>query len=244
MTTDALAITLHALAPTSGAGTGASVDLQADGVCLRSVLDLSLLVVALSGTMTGTVETSPDGESWYPVGTVSASVAGVARTLVPGCLRYVRATWTGSATWSLAGSAVQCLATLDELHTMGISAAALSGITDQSKIRALLAASDRVRSRALKHSGPLTTVGAGLVQATCQLAGVSLLTACVGYNPESKAHLAILEAAKAADAWLAEVAAGLADPSASDTTPDTAEGMVVLSEPLRTWGDEWSTEVE
>jgi len=241
MTTDALSITLHAIGAETGAGNGTSVDLQADGVGLRSVLDLVLLVV--SGTPTLTIQTSVDGSNWATIGTI-AGAAGTTRARLSGAERYVRGNWSAVGTFQLAGAALQLFATVDDLHAFGVLAAALPGVTADTKLRHLLSATERVRSYLAPHNGPVTQASADVQQVTCQLAAAALLTSCVGVNPESKAHLAVMEAAKQALAWLADVRDGRVGAGVKDSTPTTAEGSgAILSEPLRGWGSEYGTDL-
>jgi phage gp36-like protein len=242
MTTAALPITLHALGAETAAGTGTSVDLQADGVGLRSVLDLSALVT--SGVAVLTIQTSADGEVWGNVGVLSAP-PGTTRARFSPSERYARAKWTTSgAIFRLAGTALQLFASVDDLHAFGLPSAALPGVTADTKLRHLLAATERVRSYLEPRSGPITQASADIQQVTCQIAAAALLAACVGVNPESMAHKAVVDAAKQAQAWLAEVRDGKVGAGVKDSTPTVAEGCgAVTSEALRGWGSEWGTDL-
>jgi phage gp36-like protein len=241
MTTDALSVSLHPYAAALAAGTGESVDLETDDVRLRSVLDLVLLVT--SGTPTLTVQTSVDGTIWATMSTM-AGAAGSTRARISGAERYVRCTWSAAGTFQLSGQALQLFASVDDLHAFGVLSNALPGVSADTKLRHLLSATERVRSYLAPHNGPVTTASADVQQVTCQLAAAALLTSCVGVNPESKAHLAVMDAAKQALSWLEGVRDGKMGAGVKDSTATTVEGSgAILSEPLRGWGSEWGTDV-
>lgn len=100
-------------------------------------------------------------------------------------------------------------ATIAQLEAQGLPAAALSGISDDQKTAALVAASAEVDAF-LRDRGPLPLTSAddpALVQRTIDIACYRLL-ARRGYNPEDPAHSVIRGGYEDAMAWGRDVAAG------------------------------------
>ena len=122
----------------------------------------------------------------------------------------------------------------------GLHASVLGSITGTDQDAYLQAATKIVKSYlAARASGTIEAVGLDVVVATCKLAGWSILTDKVGFNPSTVGHQALSLDVDRTRSWLKDVAAGRAVAEFTDDTPDVTEGTAeVYTEPMRGWGDE------
>lgn len=232
------AITLAASATQTVTGTGTAVDM---GACTTAAL--TLIVTAATGSLTASVETSPDSATWRALGTfAAATAAGVQAKRFPGADRYVRAKWTitgatPSFTFSMLGTKVLVLATPADLDKLGCGGNALGDLSDEDKDRALCAATDDVDG-ALESGGylpPWTAWRSDLRQRVVDIAVFRLMKRR-GFMPQGPDEM-IVKAYDDAQAWLTRVAreeracAGLVD-----STPSTYDGgAFAVSRSKRGW---------
>lgn len=128
-------------------------------------------------------------------------------------------------------------ATLDDLTTLGLPAAALSGVDTTTRTAALVAASATVDSYLGKRFAlPLTTWGADITRVVVAVASWDLLCRR-GFNPASGADAAVGQRNVDALAWLRDVAKGLVEPvGVVDSTAPTPEGgPLVESDTRQAW---------
>ena len=234
-----LAITLHASAAVSSAGTGTVVD-----VGVRTYTELQLDVTAIAGTLAITIESSPTQSSWLALGFFKNITEMGARTLiVPDGHRYLRAKWTitGTATFSITGSSHQLYATPADVARVGMAKAALEAIPVADVATACLNASSEAEGYlAAANTLPITSVDAATRQHIARMAVFELFrfrskAASGGVDP-------MLEIGRSdALTWLNRVATGkLRPPGLVDATPDTQEvgsatDLYVISGPPRRW---------
>jgi len=240
----ATARTLLSSAARTVGGSGAPVDLGADG---DDTLRLRLLVTVISGTaptLTVTIETSGDQTTWRAVGAFAPQIApGITPDVFAPVDRYVRATWTVdgagfTATFAIAGDSVRPYANLDDLTSLGINAFALANISRALQQKSLEAAcSDANSELGRRYVLPLTAWGSDLREKVAAIATWKLLSAIRGFDPESNADKAIRMNERDARAWLVRVGENDLEPeSIVDSTPDDDEGgAYVLTDPRRGW---------
>lgn len=153
---DRLAITLHAFGAETTAGTGPSRDIGSR----RSAAELSLRAAAVTGTLTVSIETSPDGNTWRSVGAFDAITApsGTQKRAFDRLDQYVRASWPSgtSATFSVDGDAHMLFATRDDLPTT-LPAAVLAASSDKVIAAGLIrGSSDAEDALGTVHDLPIT----------------------------------------------------------------------------------------
>jgi len=234
-----VAITPHASGAENASGAGASVDL---GTNDSVWLDLDVTAAAGSTpSLVVTLETSRDGVSWRQVGTAFATrtAAGTERKAFGPCSRYVRARWTitGSGatfTFALTGTASRPYANLEDLVQLGINAAALTGISDERRMRALETACTRANDLLAdaRYTLPLTTWGDSLRNDVAALASWELMSSR-GFNPEAGSDLAVRK--RYDDAMAALKRGSYSDIVDSTPTVDEGETYVTCGTPRR-WG--------
>ena len=172
-------VTLATLQARSVTGSGSSVDLGTAGD--RSVLELVLLVVAVSGTTPTAevfVETSDDDTNWREVARLGEAVSTLGRwsLLVGDCARYVRASWTvtgttPSLTFMLSGYSHQVYATRRDMVQLGMGEDELAQVPEEDKLRALLAATAEAATFLSRHfSLPLVSWGQDLTLHVARMA--------------------------------------------------------------------------
>lgn len=228
-----LAIVLHALATETVDGTGSTVALTN-----RDVAALRLNCTAVSGsspTLYVEIETSTDGGTWWPVGNFTLRNAIGQERIAVGLLQgYIRCSWvlgggSPSFTFSVDGKARITYATVDDFESLGLPAAALSGISDSQKIEKLLAASAIADSYLRRQYGvPLPSWNVDLRMRVCEIAAWLLM--CVrGYAPEGT-DLILRQRYEDAIMWLQSVAKGLAIPieQSQDATPLSYETVPLI----------------
>lgn len=128
-------------------------------------------------------------------------------------------------------------ASLSDLTTLGLPAAALTGIDDATRTAALVAASAAADSYFNKRfTLPLVTWGADITRAVVAIASWDLLSRR-GFNPSSGADVAIRQRYDDAVGWLRDVARGLVEPAGLvDTTAPVLEGApLVESDARQAW---------
>lgn len=242
-----LAITLHASAAEVESGAGAAVDLWGeDDVETRRFIEGKLTVTAITGTsavLSVALDTSADGTSWRPVDNLQAMQAAGVQSFYAGDFdRYARARWTlaagASATFSLAGTALETFCTLSELPELGAAGAAVGSLPKATRIRHLTAATQVARGYlSRRFVEPFLRVGRDVAQAVAKLASLSLLTDVHGINPHTEATALAVQAAEARERWLRDVSRGVAGADVTDSTPETHEGSgVVVTGASRRWG--------
>ena len=104
-----------------------------------------------AGTASLQVEHSEDGEDWEALGDAfTLDAAGKIRGQRWGAFRWVRLKLTvsggGLATFKVTAKALQTYGTLDDLHDVGINAAALANMTLATKLKGVAIASDEILS--------------------------------------------------------------------------------------------------
>jgi phage gp36-like protein len=245
---DSLAITLHASAAEVAGGSGTAVDLWGeDLVETRRLAELRLVVTALAGgatpSLTVAIQTSADGLAWRTADTFAAVTATGTVTYRTGDLdRYVRVSWTlsvgASATFALAGTAIEAWCTLEELATFGAAGTAISAVAKATRIQQLAAATQTARGYICRrHQAPIIRVGSDVAQAVAKLAALAAITDNVGVNPNVQATELALAEAHGKMTWLRDVSRGLAGADVTDSTPETSEGSgAVVTGATRGWG--------
>jgi len=245
---DDLPITLHASAEETTSGSGTAVDLHStDGVELRRLARLQLIVSALSGTaptLNVAIETSPDNATWRQLDSFSQQTAvGIAELKTGDLDRYVRCSWAigGSdnptVTFALTGIALATFCTLAELETHGSGGSKLATIAKATRVDKLVAATLTARSYLLKRfQPPLIRVGGDITEAVAKLASLQIFTDR-GVNPSPESTALVLDEARNRERWLQRVGSGLAAAEVVDSTPETREGVgAVSAEETRGWG--------
>jgi len=231
-----LAITLHASAAETVAGTGAETD-----VGLRTYTEIQLDVTAITGTLSVTVESSPTLSSWTPVGYFNSVTAQGARTLtVPDGNRYLRARWQAtSATFSVTGKAHQLyvlpkdIAALapgrNLLDTLGLADLAKACLTASSEAEGYLASAATLPIVALDDATKTHIARLALFE-VFRFRGIAV-------GSQESIEIARSDALT----WLNRIATGkLRPPGLVDATPDTPEvgspfDLYVVSQPSRGW---------
>lgn len=128
-------------------------------------------------------------------------------------------------------------ATLEEFGKYGLPGIATSGLADADIGDAIAGASAMADSYIANrgYALPLTSWGADLTRAVCQIAAWDVLVHLRGVNPEDAAHAAIAKGRDDATAWLRDVSKGVANLSLVDTTaarvaPAVARVFAVLGD--------------
>lgn len=241
-----LSIGLHASSEETANGSGASVDLHASSIP-RSAVSVALTVSAASGTFTAgqgltvILEHSADEETW----TTLSSFATVASTTYSikvsgGSRRYLRARWTitGTAspafTFKLDGTASVSYADPADFDIHGLPSKATDGVSDEIKVRTLLACSDMIDGRMFTatDSLPLKSWGED-VRALCVDLASWRMMARKGFNPELPGDLVVRQRYDDAVSWLAMVSAGKGSTATTDQTPDVSELGATVYTPRR-----------
>jgi phage gp36-like protein len=246
-----IAITLiSGSAAISASGNSAAVDLvaadTADSIA-RRLARLTLSVTASTGSpaLVVKVQTSLDGTTgWHDVPYATfeqkSGSSGLERLLASPVERYIRAAYsfsgTGSITIKLDGYAEAVYADPDDFSALGLPAALAF---DQQIIRrhllaATATANGLISSQRVKL--PLRTpYPEDLVHSTCAIAGWTLLKHR-GFDPENAADAEVKAGHDNAIDWLRDWRDGRVAPDATDDTPDTDEGDVVVdSDDSRGW---------
>lgn len=172
--------TLLPLATYSASGSGASFDA---GIFRGGVFVLTTTTVTAPSTVT--IETSPDGLTWFPVGHFTVAEAG-SQTLTLGQLsQWLRASFVGNLVASLDVSPAQIYATLADFASQGLQTGSLEGVTTETIMAALQGASRLIDD----YLGARTTLplvvfaSASIARATAVIATYDLLSV-IGYNPD------------------------------------------------------------
>jgi len=216
--------TLASLEARVASGVGLSVNIAPD-----ATLDLVLAVTAIVGTLTVTIETSPDELNWTtmspalgddadeqdgpfsPVATI-----GSVKRVYPDADTYVRASWAmsvgGSATFSVSGYSVRVYASPADMPELGIRSAWLSALNARKIDAALRAKTDDVTDAFASAPGspyatPLAAWGDNIRAGVCACAAVDLM-ATEGTRPDAEDEKMLIDRCARFDAWLALVAAG------------------------------------
>jgi len=239
---ESLAVTLHASGEETTADNGSSVDLEYDGVGLRRVAELSVLVSAITDEATLYIETSEDGSFWEVVHTIEVDTPSRQVVFTGPLQRYLRVRWVveTSATFSVSGTAHQCYGALADLYLFGLPSNTFSGVATATQWQHLLSATGEVRSYLGNRASTIISVGFEAKNAACQIAALNLLTNQVGIAPDPRAVELIVTAAVASREWLKQVGLGRANSGAVfvDTTPSVTEGGGYGdSDASRGWGD-------
>ena len=247
MTTSA-AVSLLSSSARSGSGSGSAVDLV-EKTTVILYLDLTAIT---AGSLTVTIQTSPNGTSGRT--TVSpgngargslvftaASAVGLQKVTFPGCSQYVRASWSvsggGTATFAVTGSAYLVFSTPTDLLSLGLRAEALSDVSHAVLDGHLRRATDEIVSSlaAQEYLGPFTAWGEDVRGNACTLAGYHALLAR-GFKPDDAAD-PVIQAVADARAWLDLVAKGQRKPfGVTDSTNTEDEGgPYVVTSASRGW---------
>lgn len=244
-----LAITLRPTGEVTASGQGAAVDIGT----LRTAARVRLVVAALTAgaELRVVIETSPDGQTWSQRLVLYATAAGVQKTAVGPCERYVRATWTleghgsPSATFELAGEAHVLYADLEDLDSRGIRPQAFEDAELGPRIDALLqATADADGALSTRYKLPLQAWGEDLRARVVSRATYYLIKHR-GFDPEGQDAVVILDgghvldngARTAVQKWFDDVAHGRVHPAGIvDSTPAKREfGARVRSRSRRGW---------
>lgn len=228
---NSLDITLSALATVSSGGAGTAVDL---GTVKRRVAKLELNIV--SGTISIQVETSPDSTTWRVV----RKLEQPGTHGVEGLDRYVRATWTATAsvTWELTGTAHAVYCEPKDLWSDAVPKKAIEDIPMSDLVLACIAATSKADGWVGNaYVLPLVSWGESLTEHTALLA-VARLFRRRGADPNGP-DLVVFDGEKMATRWFERLGAakgGSSPPDIVDSTPETYEGgSVVLSGTSRGW---------
>lgn len=229
-----LPIVLHASAAESDAGVGPTVDAAA-----RTYTKVRLDVTAIASTLTVTVESSPTLSSWTPVGYFNAVDAVGARDLiVPNGNRYLRARWSGPATFSVTGTAYQLYVLPEDIADLGLAKSITDNYSPAEIAKACLTASSEAEGYlASANTLPITSLDDATKAHIARMAlyelfrfkGTTSVQYEVGYSSALK--------------WLGGISTGKIRPSGIvDATPDVEEAgvgsgaeMYVVSNPTRGW---------
>ena len=203
-----LAVPLLALGAQSGSGSGAAVDIGET----RSSVKLSLTITAIVGTLTVSIETSPDGlTGWRQIGAFDAATAiGRQRYAFDECDRYVRATWaTGTnATFSVAGAAHLLFARRSDITSAQMRPEALASIDVRVLADCLIKASG-IAEPEISTANPLPlTQWPEEVTSACAAIAVYYAMRHRGFNPEGGADPLIVKDSDDAKKWFRAVARG------------------------------------
>jgi hypothetical protein len=236
---------------TPGARSTGGISAETARIAQRNTarLDLSVTELTPGATLTVVIESSDDGAVWSEAAPSFAAVTvpGATRRYVSDLRPLVRARWSlvGSApraAFSLSGRALLSYAGLRDLSAAGLSERATVDADPDVLIEALLRASgdaDDYVSRFYRYL-PLVRWSDGLRTAVAKLAAWDLITSALGYNPDQGLDAFSKRADEARDK-LREIgrtgAAGMVD---SAPASEEAEGISVVSEPLRGWQHRWS----
>lgn len=236
------AVSLLASSARTTTGSGAAVDLAEKTTC---VLYLDVTAVSGTGTLTVTVQTSPNGTSgWTTVSPsagssgstvfTAASAAGLQKVTFPDCSQYVRASWaiTGGATFTFAvtGTALLRFATVADMARLGVRSEALSDVSAADKDASCGRATDEIVSAldAQEYKGPFTSWGDDVRGTAATLAGYYALLVR-GFKPADAAD-PIIQAVADARSWVDLVAKGQRKPfGVVDSTTTEEEGGVYIS---------------
>ncbi len=246
---NALAITLLPSGPQTVSGSGVAVDLVdvASGLPLRTTLVLSVDLDAITGTLpvlSMTVETADSATGpWREVGRLGEKLnensADDYPLLVGDCERFVRLAWTitgttPSFTFGVAGTAHVAYASRADMVVYGMSKNVLDAITEDMKLRALVAASAEMSTNlSVSFTLPLTAWGEDITKHTAILA---VWTAVSG-NFREGVDQTLIDLKEDTVRFLARIGDGRLRPKTIiDSTPDVEEdSAVVASSPARNW---------
>lgn len=230
-----LAVTIQSSAAQTLSGNGASIDIATYRGAAKLVLDVSATAGTGSPLLKVFVQTSPSGSTWKDVGQfTNVSAAGFERMAFAGLERYIRARWeiTGtlpSFTFALSGDAHLVFAQMDDISAISLPAEALSGVTDNLKAKALIAATDVIVPYLTKGGDwPKTTWGDEIRRAASIIAAYDLMVGR-GFDPDRydenfrKRYEDIIK-------WLEGVAAGSLEPTDPDPDPDPDPGVPIAGE--------------
>jgi hypothetical protein len=232
-----LAITLHALVAETGAGAGAAVDLLESTTGIqRQGARLDLVTTAADG-LDVKVETSPNGTTGWRQADSFEAPAGesLLKLNLHGLDRFVRVTWAGTGTFSVAGEAHQLFVTEADIYAE-IRREAF-GETPQTDIAdALIKGSGEIEDALNSaYTMPIKAIGESVRQRGGAIAAWRALCSR-GVAPEGADEIPMRNADEARK-WLYRVSQGkLRPPGIVDSTPTEYEGgAVVVSSPLRGW---------
>jgi hypothetical protein len=230
-------INLHEAGPETTSGVGAAVDLVQ-----RTSVDVSLVVSSGVGILAASLETSDDGtDGWEPIGSLPV-VEGTGHTeaIVPGCKRFIRATWTVDAptTFILSGLATLVYCTPADVRGNALHPNAISGVSD-IEIDEIARKQTGVANGYLKFRLPLLHWGDDLRARVADLVAYQIMKRR-GFNPESADQI-VVDAKNDALAWLKQVASGIvipdeiveSEPEDAQPTPGPRWGMA--SDAPRYW---------
>lgn len=236
------AITLAALAARAASGTGAQVDLVQ-----ATTARLTLNVTAASGTtpqLTVTVNTSPDGIMWTPLGTFATlAVPGSQYLPLPGASRYVQLAWTitgagASFTFSVTGLAVVVYVTPADLALFGAPGDVLADVSAADLDRYSSASTDYASSLiSNQYELPLLHWEDDLREAVSSLVTWSIMSRRLGFNVEDPTDSAFKINRDAARSWLNDVGEGVAQLAGviDSASPIDVGGAEIYSDSPRGW---------
>jgi len=243
-------IELHASGQETSDASGAAVDLDSRG--LRSAVQVTLTVTAITGSAVVFVETSPNGTTgWRSVGQFDA-VAAVGRQSwsFDQCDRYARVRWdlTGSGaamTFAVAGAAHVLYGEREDL-AHEINAQALQNVDARIIARCRVKAScDAEAALATGYEMPLTEWPESIGQREAAIA-VFLVMRHRGFKPGTTIDDLVVKAHDDAQRWLKDVGAGRIKPPGMTPTDNlgvkTSSGdpeypQVYPSKFSNNWGD-------
>lgn len=245
---DALNITLHALAAEAVSGEGLSIDIGSTRSAVKLALRVSTLV---SGSLTATLQTSPDGNTWRTVGAFAAITAApaVVEQCFDRCERYVRVKWVyggspGGGTFSLDGKAHQLFATRVDLDT-AMPSATLAAASDSRIAHGLIKGStDTEDALGTVHDLPITAWSESV---TTRAAAISAYHIAMGPGfAGAGIDELLVKNHDDAQSWLKRVAKGDLDlvgvTPAADSAVLSSSGNPALPDDFRdrmsdNWGD-------
>lgn len=223
-----------------GSGSGAALDLGTTSP--DTTLRLELVVAAISGSLTVTIETSDDGATWsalkaFPVRTTIGRSAFL--TFAP-ALRYVRASYvlTGtSATFSVAGSSLRPFVHLGDLERLIWPEASFTDVSDE-ELDGALASAELAATNVLagvRYTPPFSAWDDSIRQDVMDLAAWDLMSGRIGFNPEAGGDVAVRT--RYTDALRRLNAASYVGLVDSTTSEDEGEAYLAftVSSPSRLW---------
>lgn len=224
MATSKLTASLHtAESAETSSGESEPIDLKR-----RSLADLVLSVVAVTGVVSLALQSSPDENVWRTEPSIGALAVGQKSIQLVKLQRYVKLAWTvgvgASATFSLGGSFHNVYAYISDMDASTVPKKAVGGGSELTHFLTIQQASDMVDAELCGSAvPPILDWGASITLRACQVLA-HLMASKKGYNPEGPDAI-ILENYKDAMKWLGKASSGRRkSPDLVDSTPEKFEG--------------------
>lgn len=241
------AISLHASATETAAGTGSPIDVE-----VRTYTEIALDVTDISPTcqLVPSIESSQTLSAWSTYGHFpTITKAGYYTLIIPDGLRYLRARWTfngtsHSATFAITGISHQLYTTPKDLEAAGMSKnLRASKSVLELATACLIASSEAEGYLANSNALPITSLDSATRMHIARLAvfETARLSGIVGTSDRASGAFEIgrSDALK----WLSGISSGkVRPPGLIDATPNVTEAggagsgdLFVISSPSRRW---------